>query len=55
MMNIQYVRLDDEVCEILNRMAEAQNRRVSELVNQILKERLELAGSGDRAPSPMTN
>ena len=40
-MNIQYVRLDDDICEILNRVAEANGRRVSELVNERLREQLE--------------
>jgi hypothetical protein len=45
-MNIQYVRLDDRVCEILNRMAREQRRTVSELVNEILGQRLkEIAGN----------
>jgi predicted transcriptional regulator len=37
-MNIQFVRLDDEVCEALNRLAEQEKRTVSALVNQVLKE-----------------
>ena len=40
-MNIQYVRLDDQVCETLNRMANDQRRTVSEVVNEILRLRLE--------------
>jgi predicted DNA-binding protein len=40
-MNIQYVRLDDQVCELLNRMAQQQRRTVSDVVNEILRERLE--------------
>ena len=36
-MNIQYVRLDDDLCEILNRLAEEQGRKVSELVNELLR------------------
>jgi hypothetical protein len=40
-MNIQYVRLDDQVCEILNRMAAEQRRTVSDMVNEILRQRLE--------------
>lgn len=39
-MNIQYVRLDDRVCETLNRMAMEQRRTVSEVVNDILSARL---------------
>lgn len=44
-MNIQFVRLDDEVCEAINRLAERQESTVSALVNQALREfldRLEL-------------
>jgi len=40
-MNIQFVRLDDEVCEVVNRLAENQGRTVSDLVNQALREFLE--------------
>ena len=47
-MNIQYVRLDDQVCEILNRMAGEQRRTVSELVNEFLRVQLEkLAAAGN--------
>lgn len=40
-MNIQFVRLDDEVCETINRLAEAKERTVSALVNQVLREFLD--------------
>ena len=40
-MNIQFVRLDNEVCEAVNRLAEKQERTVSALVNQALREFLE--------------
>ncbi len=40
-MNIQFVRLDDEVCEAINRLAEKQQRTVSALVNQVLREFLD--------------
>ena len=39
-MNIQYVRLSDEVCEKLNRLAQDQRRTVSDVVNEMLRERL---------------
>ncbi len=39
-MNVQYVRLADEVCDTLNRMAREQRRTVSDLVNEMLRERL---------------
>jgi len=53
-MNIQYIRLDDTVCEILNRMALEQRRTVSEVVNEILRGHLrnanaEEAASGQKA------
>jgi hypothetical protein len=35
-MNIQYVRLDERVCEPLNRLAMEQRRTVSDLVNEVL-------------------
>jgi hypothetical protein len=44
-MNIQFVRLEDDVCGILNQMALQQRRTVSELVNQLLRK--ELAQSGE--------
>ncbi len=48
-MNIQYVRLEAEVCETLNRMAQEQRRTVSELVNEILREQLrKVAEPADR-------
>lgn len=43
-MNIQFVRLDEHVCEILNDMARDQRRPVSDLVNEILREHLERHG-----------
>ncbi|HLH19115.1 MAG TPA: hypothetical protein VKX45_17975 [Bryobacteraceae bacterium] len=36
-MNIQYVRLDDDICEVLNRLAFERRRTVSELVNEIAR------------------
>jgi predicted transcriptional regulator len=44
-MNIQFVRLDKDVCATLNRLAEEQSRTVSELVNEMLCEYLSLAQS----------
>ena len=40
-MNIQYVRLDDSVSDILNRMAREQRRTVSEVVNEMLRRQLD--------------
>jgi predicted transcriptional regulator len=37
-MNIEYVRLDDDLCGALNRMAEDEERTVSEVVNEVLRE-----------------
>lgn len=39
-MNIQFVRLDDDICGVLNRMALDQKLTVSDLVNDILREQL---------------
>jgi len=39
-MNIQYIRLDEGVCEVLNRLAMEERRTVSDVVNEILKEYL---------------
>jgi hypothetical protein len=43
-MNIQFVRLELDVCQILNQMALQQRRTVSELVNQLLREQLARVG-----------
>jgi|GraSoiStandDraft_30_1057271.scaffolds.fasta_scaffold870250_2 hypothetical protein len=48
-MNIQYIRLEDTVCEILNRMALEQRRTVSEVVNEILRGHLNKANPAERA------
>lgn len=37
-MNVQFIRLEDDVCEPLNQMALQQRSAVSELVNVILRE-----------------
>ena len=39
-MNIQFVRLDDEVCEAINRLAERDQRTVSAVVNEVLRQYL---------------
>jgi plasmid stability protein len=36
-MNIQFVRLEDDICEELNVQALEQRRTVSDLVNEILR------------------
>jgi predicted DNA-binding protein len=48
-MNIQYIRLDDTVCEILNRLALEQRRTVSEVVNEILRGHLHKVNASERA------
>ena len=45
-MNIQYVRLSDDVCEILNRMAQEQRRTVSDVVNEMLRKQLKEIPAG---------
>ena len=39
-MNIQFVRLELDVCEQLNRLALEQRRTVSEVVNEMLRSQL---------------
>ena len=39
-MNIQFVRLEDDVCREINAKALEQRRTVSELVNEIVREHL---------------
>ncbi|HJT87861.1 MAG TPA: ribbon-helix-helix protein, CopG family [Bryobacteraceae bacterium] len=39
-INIQFVRLENDVCEAVNRLADAASRNVSELVNEVLREYL---------------
>jgi predicted transcriptional regulator len=46
-MNIQYVRLEHDVCERVNEAARELGRTVSDLVNQVLREHL--AGEAARA------
>jgi len=43
-MNIQFVRLELDVCEQLNRLAQEQRRTVSELTNEMLRSRLAQLG-----------
>ena len=55
-MNIQFVRLELDVCEKLNQMALQQRRTVSDLVNEILRGRLiqlgVLPAEGDPSHKP---
>lgn len=39
-MNIQFIRLEADVCERMNQLALEQRRTVSELVNEILRSEL---------------
>lgn len=39
-MNIQFVRLEDDVCGRINQAANEQRRTVSDLVNDILRRHL---------------
>ncbi|MCU1238987.1 MAG: hypothetical protein JWP63_6954 [Candidatus Solibacter sp.] len=40
--DIRFIRLDDDLCEELNRQADARHRRVSDLANELI--RLQLWG-----------
>ena len=40
-MNIEYIRLEGDVCERLNQMATERRRTVSDVVNEILRRYLE--------------
>lgn len=40
---IRYIRLEDDVCEVINRMAQDEKQRPSEIVNRILRESLTAA------------
>ena len=50
-MDIRFVRLEDDVCDRVNRVAEEAGRTVSDLVNQILREHLRQAGAEDVKPA----
>jgi predicted transcriptional regulator len=51
-MNIQYVRLSDDVCETLNRLAHEQRRTVSDVVNEMLRNRLKEIPAGTPGEIP---
>ena len=42
-MNIQFVRLEEDVCREINAQALEQHRTVSDLVNEIIREHLRRA------------
>ena len=44
-MNIQYVRLEQDVCEKVNEMALQKRRTVSDLINEMVRERLRSEGN----------
>lgn len=44
-INIQFVRLENDVCEAVNRLADAGSRNVSELVDEVLREYLRRMGA----------
>lgn len=48
-MDIQFVRLDDDICGTLNRKALDQRRTVSDLVNEILRDQLRKGASAPPA------
>jgi hypothetical protein len=43
-LEIRFVRLDDDVCATLNRMATERQQRVSDLVNEVLRRHLGVSG-----------
>jgi metal-responsive CopG/Arc/MetJ family transcriptional regulator len=43
-MNVQFIRLEDDVCEEFNRKAEQERRTVSDLVNEALRSYLQKGG-----------
>jgi hypothetical protein len=45
LINIQFVRLELDVCEKVNEMAQEQRRTVSELVNEMLRAQLTQTGA----------
>jgi hypothetical protein len=55
-MNIQFVRLDNDVCGKVNEMALETRRTVSDLVNDIVREHLKKEESlPPEVPSRMAN
>ena len=40
-MNIQFVRLDDDICAAINRLAEKKGSTVSALVNEVVRQFLD--------------
>jgi len=52
-MNIQFVRLESDVCEQLNQLALQQRRTVSELVNEMLRLQLIRLGALPAEGAPL--
>ncbi len=50
-MDVQFVRLDDDISERVNRLAEQTRRRVSDLVNEILRTYLKTEGEAESGRS----
>ena len=46
-LEVRFVRLDDDLCATLNRMAGERQQRVSDLVNELLRRHL---GVTDQTP-----
>jgi predicted transcriptional regulator len=52
-MNVQFVRLDDDVTETINQIALDRKQTVSDLVNEVVRKYLEEQKRGDaRGASP---
>lgn len=51
-MNIQFVRLEDDICTRVNDMARDLGRTVSDLVNDILREHLPFEAASSPGGSP---
>jgi len=52
-MNIQFVRLESDVCEQLNQLALQQRRTVSELANEMLRLQLIQLGALPAEGAPL--
>ena len=47
-MNVQFVRLEDDVCQRVNQMAAEERKTVSSLVNEIVRGHLAERGKAER-------
>lgn len=52
-MNIQFVRLEHDICDRINELARDRGQTVSDLVNEILRRQLQqpAAGAADAKPA----